>query len=141
MSTKIHYFGVDTPGHCLQRERLDDQYIHSKCPVVHHKNNRVFIAHSPIDIEIKVDRTPDGNRVICNHPHLLEYDDDYFHAPNPVLQLKSPMFFFWSDDDNVWFEFEHHSITSLNNNFVAVGGWFNLSNWSRTSSTAITLVD
>ena len=32
-------------------------------------------------------------------------------------------------------------LTALNNNFIAISGWFNLSNWSRTSSTAITLVD
>ena len=66
MSTKIHYFGVDTPGHCLQRERLDDQYIHSKCPVVHHKNNRVFIAHSPIDFEAKVDKYSPTNLLFLN---------------------------------------------------------------------------
>ena len=43
--------------------------------------------------------------------------------------------------DNVWFEFNDHPMTALNNNFVAVGGWFNLSNWSRGLSLAITLVD
>jgi hypothetical protein len=32
-------------------------------------------------------------------------------------------------------------MTALNNNFIAISGWFNLSNWSRASSTAITLVD
>ena len=29
----------------------------------------------------------------------------------------------------------------MRNNFIAVGGWFNLSNWSRNLSLAITLVD
>tara|TARA_B100001250_G_C19669348_1_gene730769 strand:- start:381 stop:1079 length:699 start_codon:yes stop_codon:yes gene_type:complete len=141
MSTKIHYFGVDTPGHCLERERLDDQYIHSKCPVVHHKNNRVFIAHSPIDFEAKVDRTTEGNYVRSNAQNLLEYTDDYFTAPKPVLQLKSPMFMFYTEEDNVWFEFDSHPMTSLNNNLIAVSGWFNLSNWSRATSLAFTVVD
>ena len=72
---------------------------------------------------------------------LLEYNDDYFSAPNPVLQLKSPMFLFWTEADNVWFEFDAHPMTALNNNFIAVGGWFNLSNWSRASSLAMTIVD
>ena len=141
MSNNVYYFGVDTPNNCLARNVVDEDYIYAKCPAINHQNSRIFIAHSPIDIEIKVDRTPDGNMVRCNHPHLLEYDDDYFHAPKPVLQLKSPMFFFWTDDDNVWFEFDHHSMTSLNNNFVAVGGWFNLSNWSKATSLAFTIVD
>ena len=71
----------------------------------------------------------------------MDFNDDYFASPNPVLQLKSPMFLFWTDEDNIWFEFDAHPITSLNNNFIAVGGWFNLSNWSRASSLAMTVVD
>ena len=141
MSTKIHYFGVDTPGDCLVKQRLDEQYIYSQCPVVHHKNNRIFVAHSPIDFEAKVDITSEGITVRCDNQELLEYNDDYFSAPNPVLQLKSPMFLFWTEADNVWFEFDAHPMTALNNNFIAVGGWFNLSNWSRASSLAMTIVD
>ena len=141
MSTKIHYFGVDTPGDCLVKQRIDEQYIYSQCPVVHHKNNRIFIAHSPIDFEAKVDRKPEGNFVTSNSQNLLDFNDDYFASPNPVLQLKSPMFLFWTEEDNVWFEFDAHPMTSLNNNFIAVGGWFNLSNWSRASSLAMTVVD
>tara|TARA_Y100001972_G_C7545983_1_gene274568 strand:- start:38 stop:751 length:714 start_codon:yes stop_codon:yes gene_type:complete len=142
-STKIYYFGIDTPNDCLVKERLDEQYVHSKCPVVHHKNNRVFVAHSPVDFEAKVDRTPEGNFVTTNSKHLLKLpiSDDYFSAPLPVLQLKSPMFLFYTRDDNVWFEFDAHPMTSLNNNFIAIGGWFNLSNWSRASSLAMTVVD
>ena len=143
MSTRIHYFGVDTPGECLQRERLDEEYVHSKCPVVHHKNNRIFVAHSPVDFEAKVDRTPEGNRVTTSRKDLLKLpiNDDYFSASLPVLQLKSPMFMFYTEEDNVWFEFDAHPMTSLNNNFIAIGGWFNLSNWSRASSLAMTVVD
>ena len=37
--------------------------------------------------------------------------------------------------------FNDHPMTALKNNFIAISGWFNLSNWSRASSTAITLVD
>ena len=141
MNTKVYYFGVDTPGDCIAKERLDDQYVHSQCPVVHHKNNRVFIAYSPIDFIAKVDRTPEGNSVECNRQDLLKVEDSYFTAPLPVLQVKSPMFMFYTEEDNVWFEFDAHPMTSLNNNFIAVGGWFNLSNWSRATSLAMTVVD
>ena len=140
-NTKIYYFGVDTPSDCLVKERLDDEYVHSQCPVVHHKNNRIFVAHSPVNFEAKVDRTPEGNKVTTNREDLLEYHDNYFTAPHPVLQLKSPMFLFYTEENNVWFEFDAHPMTSLTNNFIAVGGWFNLSNWSRASSLAMTVVD
>ena len=141
MNTKVYYFGVDTPSDCLVKERLDDRYVHSKCPVVHHKNNRVFVAHSPVNFEAKVDRNSEGNFVTTNREDLLQFDGDYFTAPKPVLQLKSPMFMFYTEEDNVWFEFDAHPMTSLSNNFIAVGGWFNLSNWSRASSLAMTVVD
>ena len=141
MNTKVYYFGVDTPGDCLVKERLDERYVHSKCPVVHHKNNRVFVAHSPVNFEAKVDRNSEGNFVTTNREDLLQFDADYFTAPKPVLQLKSPMFMFYTEEDNVWFEFDAHPMTSLSNNFIAVGGWFNLSNWSRASSLAMTVVD
>ena len=141
MNTKVYYFGVDTPSDCLVKERLDDEYVHSQCPVVHHKNNRIFVAHSPVNFEAKVDRTPEGNKVTTNREDLLEYHDNYFTAPHPVLQLKSPMFLFYTEENNVWFEFDAHPMTSLTNNFIAVGGWFNLSNWSRASSLAMTVVD
>ena len=100
--TKVYYFGVDTPSDCIVKERLDEEYVHSQCPVVHHKNNRVFVAHSPVDFEAKVDRTPEGNHVTTNRKDLLEYHDNYFTAPHPVLQLKSPMFLFYTEEDNVW---------------------------------------
>jgi len=141
MNTKVYYFGVDTPSDCLVKERLDDRYVHSKCPVVHHKNNRVFVAHSPVNFEAKVDRNSEGNFVTTNREDLLQFDENYFTAPKPVLQLKSPMFMFYTEEDNVWFEFDAHPMTSLSNNFIAVGGWFNLSNWSRASSLAMTVVD
>jgi len=138
---KIHYFGVDTPGDCLVKEKLDEEYIYSQCPVVHHKNSRIFVAHSPIDFEARVDRTSDGVYVRCDNQDLLQYEETYFTAPKPVLQLKSPMFLFWTQEENIWFEFDAHPMTSYSNNFIAVGGWFNLSNWSRTSSLAMTIVD
>ena len=141
MNTKVYYFGVDTPSDCLVKERLDERYVHSKCPVVHHKNNRVFVAHSPVNFEAKVDRNSEGNFVTTNREDLLQFDDNYFTAPKPVLQLKSPMFMFYTEEDNVWFEFDAHPMTSLSNNFIAVGGWFNISNWSRASSLAMTVVD
>ena len=138
---KIYYVGVDTPGDCLIKEKLDEEYIHSQCPVVHHKNDRTFVVYSPIDFEVKVDRTSEGVNVRCDDQSLLHYEEDYLTTSKPVLQLKFPIFLFWTEEDNVWFEFDAHPMTSYSNNFIAVGGWFNLSNWSRESSLAMTIVD
>ena len=99
------------------------------------------MAHSPIDFEVRVDRTTEGVFVRCDNQDLLQYEETYFVAPKPVLQVKSPMFLFWTQEENIWFEFDAHPMTSYSNNFIAVGGWFNLSNWSRTSSLAMTIVD
>ena len=72
---------------------------------------------------------------------MLEYDDEHINSPKPVFQLVFPKFLFYTEEDNIWFEFNDHPMTALKNNFIAIGGWFNLSNWSRASSTAITLVN
>ena len=141
MSKKVYYFGVDTPNNCLFRNVVDEDYIYAKCPAINHQNSRIFIAHSPIDFEATVKRTEDKTYVTSNAHKLLDFNDDYFTAEKPVLQLKSPMFLFWTEAKNVWFEFDAHPMTSLTNNFIAVGGWFNLSNWSRASSLAMTVVD
>tara|TARA_R100000008_G_C3541845_1_gene145220 strand:+ start:76 stop:786 length:711 start_codon:yes stop_codon:yes gene_type:complete len=140
---KVYYFGIDCPGDSLVRQTVNEDYVYSKCPVYQHRQNRIFVAYSPIDFEVKVERTPGSgdNYITCEDPDLLEFDDEYLHGPKPVLQLKTATFLFWTEDDDVWFEFYDHPMTALKNNFIAVGGLFNLSNWTRTSSLAFTIVD
>ena len=87
-------------------------------------------------------RSPDGTTTIrSTNESILEGDEEHINSPRPVVQLKFPRFVFWTHDDDIWFEFNDHPMTSLNNNFIAVGGWFNLSNWSRGSSLGITIVN
>ena len=137
----IHYVSVFNKEDTLipQSDLIDSGYVQNKCPVYNHKQGRTFIATSPIDFSLSIDRS--NNKISCSRPELLEYDDDHINSPKPVFQLVFPKFLFYTEDDNVWFEFNDHPMTALNNNFIAISGWFNLSNWSRTSSTAITLVD
>ena len=122
-----------------QSDIIDSGYVQNKCPVYNHKQSRTFVATSPIDFTLSIDRS--NNKISCSRPELLEYDDDHINSPKPVFQLVFPKFLFYTEDDNVWFEFNDHPMTALNNNFIAISGWFNLSNWSRTSSTATTLVN
>ena len=137
----IHYVSVFNKEDTLipQSDIIDSEYVQNKCPVYNHKQSRTFVATSPIDFSLSIDRS--NNKISCSRPELLEYDDEHINSPKPVFQLVFPKFLFYTEDDNVWFEFNDHPMTALNNNFIAISGWFNLSNWSRTSSTAITLVD
>ena len=137
----IHYVSVFNKEDTLipQSDLIDLGYVQNKCPVYNHKQSRTFVATSPIDFSLSIDRS--NNKISCSRPELLEYDDDHINSPKPVFQLVFPKFLFYTEDDNIWFEFNDHPMTALNNNFIAISGWFNLSNWSRTSSTAITLVD
>ena len=137
----IHYVSVFNKEDTLipQSNLIDSGYAQTKCPVHNHKQSRTFVATSPIDFSLSIDRS--NNKISCSRPELLEYDDDHINSPKPVFQLVFPKFLFYTENDNIWFEFNDHPMTALNNNFIAISGWFNLSNWSRTSSTAITLVD
>ena len=144
-STTIHYINANhkrfDDSLVRQSDLDDDRFVYSQCPVYNHKTNRVFVGTSPIDFKLKIDRTPNKNIIRCSDSRLVEGDDQHVNSPRPVVQLKFPRFLFWTHDDDVWFEFNDHPMTALNNNFVAVPGWFNLSNWSRGLSLAITLVD
>ena len=145
-NTTIHYINVNhrqfDDSLVRQSDLDDDRFVYSQCPVFNHKSNRVFVATSPINFKLQVIRRPDGEHLIrSTNASILEGDMDHINSPRPVVQLKFPRFVFWTHDDDVWFEFNDHPMTALNNNFVAVPGWFNLSNWSRGLSLAITLVD
>ena len=141
MPSTIHYVSVFNKKDTLtpQSDLIDLEYAQTKCPVHNHKQSRTFLATSPIDFSLSIDRS--NNKISCSRPELLEYDDEHINSPKPVFQLVFPKFLFYTEDDNIWFEFNDHPMTALNNNFIAISGWFNLSNWSRASSTAITLVD
>ena len=144
MSSKtIHYVSLYSPDDTLirQSELIDEFYVQTLCPVFNHKTSRVFVGHSPRDFSLRVDRTDDHNYLVCSEPELLEFDDEHLNSPKPVVQIKFPKFLFWTYEDDVWWEFLDHPMTSYTNNFIAIGGWFNLSNWARTNSLAITLVD
>ena len=145
-NTTIHYINVNhrqfDDSLVRQSDLDDDRFVYSQCPVFNHKSNRVFVATSPINFKLQVIRKPDGEHLIrSTNASILEGDMDHINSPRPVVQLKFPRFVFWTHDDDVWFEFNDHPMTSLNNNFVAVPGWFNLSNWSRGCSLALTIVN
>lgn len=139
MPSIVHYVSAFNSEDTLikQSDLIDADYVYTQCPVVTHKLSRVFVGISPIDFRLKIN----GTDIECTHPQYIEYDDQHLKSPKPVVQLVFPKFLFWTHEDNIWFQITDHPMTALTNNFIAIGGWFNLSNWSRMSSTAITLVD
>ena len=143
MSVVIRYASLFTPGDKLvtQSDLIDERYVYKRCPAFTHKHDRTFVGISPIDFNLRVGRNGEQSTIYCNEPDLLEYDEEHIFSPQPVIQLRFPKFLFWTHQDDVWFEFNDHPMTSYSNNFIAVPGWFNLSNWSRAMSLAITIVD
>ena len=147
-STTIHYINAQhkrfDDSLVRQSDLNDDRFVYSQCPVYNHKTSRVFIGTSPIDFKLEIERTPNENIIKCSDFTLINHmdlDDEHLNSPRPVIQLTFPKFLFWTHDDDIWLELNDHPMTSLSNNFIALCGWFNLSNWSRNSSMAITLVD
>lgn len=133
-----------------QNELIDKSYVYTTCPVFNHYSNRSFVVSSPIDFSFNIKRTINStnNELIVDinidnvdYKDLLVCPSDHLTSPLPVFQLKFPKFLFWTYDDDVWFNFLDHPMTSYENNLIAVNGWFNLSNWTRVSSFAFTMVD
>ena len=127
-----------------QNELIDKSYVYTTCPVFNHYSNRTFVVSSPIDFFLSIERKKNHTNINVgdiNHRDLLLCPPDHLVSPLPVFQLKFPKFLFWTYDDDVWFNFLDHPMTSYKNNLIAVNGWFNLSNWTRVSSFAFTMVD
>jgi hypothetical protein len=143
MTKKIIYYSVvsnDNPS--LEREIkfLSKNFVFSKCPVISHKLNRTFVCNSTIDFSLNIDK--ENKKISLDRPDLVFFDDEHlFSASKPVVQLTFCQFLFWTNEDNIWFEFNDHPMTSYSNNFIATAGWFNLSNWPRATSLGVVLVD
>lgn len=112
-------------------EFFDKTYPFQRCPAWSHKENRIFVGLSPIDLNFDKSTLTD----------LIDFRKVDDLGPKPVYQLKFPMFFFWTYDPDVWVHQYDHPLTALNNNFVTIGAWWNLSRWVRNTNTAVVPVD
>jgi len=144
--SQIHYSDVYKLGCKLVRtsDIIDKGYVYQQCPAFTHKNERTFIGYSPVDISFQIERSPQGPLLSIQDKKMIKFitiDDEHINSPQPVFQIKVPKFLFWTHDDDVWIEQNDHPMTSLNNNFVGVPAWFNLSNWSRTLNVSGTIVN
>ena len=133
---------------------VDSKYSYSTCPVFNHKSNRTFVGVSPFNLSFKIDRknklinVEDQNSINYEQPtNIFGRDSNLkfcpfdLNGPKPIFTINYPQLFFWADIPNIWIEFNDHPMTSLNNNFIAVSGWFNLSNWTRNINLVVTIID
>ena len=73
----IHYVSVFNKEDTLipQSDLIDSGYVQNKCPVYNHKQSRTFVATSPIDFSLSIDRS--NNKISCSRPCLL------YTSPSP----------------------------------------------------------
>lgn len=139
----IHYNSLGFIEDTLTRQidLVDSNFVQYKCPAFHHKNSRTFVAHSSMDFSISIQNKDGHFNIECSDTSIVVLDNDHLNSPKPVIQLSDPKFLFWTEDDNIWIEIMDHPMTAYNNNFITTNGWWNLSNWSRSNSIGMTIVD
>ena len=149
----------------LKTDNVDEHknYMHYKCPVWNHQFQRTFIVKSPVDFQfsiskenkniitynidnqgfklIDISKTKDNENSFSDE-NIICFPSDFLNE-QPVFQLFFTAIAFWvpSDLDYVWFEFLEHPITSLKNNFIALGGWWNIASHPRNTSLAVKVID
>lgn len=134
-------FSVDGVSFPLQKkiDIADSDLIHTNCPVWSHKESRTFLVKSPIDFEFTCVKTELDYALQWSNTNKLPFDsvmhlDEGWNSSNtPVLQIQHPTIAFWTKDKNIWLEIRPHPLT-VEKNFIAIGGWFNLSSWKRSTS-------
>lgn len=132
--------------------QYDSDCIYYDCPAWSHKAKRSFIIRSPIDINLNITpvRTQDGlidyvlRSPTLRSDFLNEYiilDHNWCNEKRATIQITLPMLHFWTEEKNIWLEVRPLPQTAVKNNIITVGGWFNVSAWSRPISFAFDLVN
>jgi|SaaInlV_120m_DNA_3_1039746.scaffolds.fasta_scaffold07324_7 hypothetical protein len=125
----------------------DGEEIYSACPIWRHREERTFAIRSPIDFTVHINKARKGISV----PNFTQDQFQNYVCGNAdprwctdkriSIQLAIPKFIFWTDEKNIWIEQKNHWRTAVKNNFTAVGGWYNTSNWTRTINPCLDVVD
>ena len=88
----IHYADVYSFDSKLikQSDLVENEYVYQKCPAFTHKNERVFVGTSPIDLDFSIERTANGPLMQIedmNTSQYIEIDDEpvsYTHLTLPT---------------------------------------------------------
>jgi hypothetical protein len=147
-SSPLHLEGVGYEPESLF-SISEKKSIYYSCPAWVHKAKRTFLIRSPVNIDLTLLKNGEG----LHTDSMTEYqfhswvgpstftEKDWYSENLVTLQLGIPKFLFWTKHKNVWLELKPHALTSHKNNLIAIGGWWNLSEWERPTSFAFDLVD
>ena len=122
----------------LEKKSHPEGMIYYDCPAWSHKASRLYNINSPVDISLEIVDTKIVSKTL---PQQMLQDYISHNSNVNTIQFNIPRYLFWTNHKNVWIEFRPHPLTSLNNNFISLGGWWNLSAWSRPASFAMDVVD
>lgn len=158
MTTKIYYYQfegnagpqalqspLNVDGIGIEPTRFYDQFdpkeiMYHKCPAWSHKSKREFTVYAPRDITLLIDYQ--FERVDSTNTPISTYVEPIQNWQNTgTFQLHIPKFYLWTDSKHIWVEQKDCGLTSVNNNLTLVGGWWNLSDWSRLGAFAFDVVD
>lgn len=125
----------------------DKSSIYYNCPAWSHKAKRTFIIKSPVDLNIEINKKEKS--IFVNNITQDKFDrwfkniffDNWCQDKKITIQITIPLYFFWTNTPNVWIEIESYPYTTINNNFIAVPAWFNISTWTRPLNFAFDVVD
>lgn len=146
---------LNMPGVHYELESLysyvDPSNLFVDCPVWSHKAKRSFLVRSPINVEFKFESSdsefylvyPDSNEIAADSMVFLSNSANktWQGDGRPTVQLSFPTYVFWTKEKDIWIEVSPYPLTAVNNNYISVGGWWNLSNWTRPTSFGMQIVD
>jgi len=111
-----------------------------KCPAWAHKAKREFTAFAPRDVTLDINF--DEESINSSNTDLHRYlEPIQGWQTTGTFQLHMLKFYIWTDSPHVWVEQKDCGLTAVNNNLTLVGGWWNLSDWSRLATFAFDVVD
>lgn len=147
----LNFYDENIIEHEDRGSHLD--YSYNQCPVWGHMFDRTFVGYSPVDFSLQCQgdvleyQINDNPSVVIDLNDVDEEygDDNIFFTLSDldtdihVVQLSFINSFFWTsfNQEYLWFEFLDHPQTYADNNFIAIGGWFNIANHPRITSLGI----
>lgn len=135
-------------------DETDNNSIYKSCPAWSHKAKRTFLIKSPLDMSFNlnesfcipgtfniVPKLESNNLTQKGFEEIVEFHENWYSSKKITLQLNVPRYVFWTDEKNVWMDLKSSALTPQRCNYRYIGGWFNISDWSRPASFAFDIVD
>lgn len=135
-------------------EETENESIYKSCPAWSHKAKRTFLIKSPLDMTFSLNesscvpgtfniipRLESSNLTQKGFNEIVELHENWYGYNKITIQLNIPRYVFWTDESNVWMDLKSSALTPQRCNYRYIGGWFNISDWSRPASFAFDIAD